>query len=103
MALTISLMKDDGFWIVGATPAEDKRFTVDEVFLSRGFVIASEDGERHNVTPDDEVEIHPDVWVSDGHRTIVGKARCVFEAPTSIRILRDELYVQLCQERAAAA
>lgn len=103
MALTISLLKGDGFWIVGQTPEQDKRFEVDEVFLSRGFVLKDEKGSKTQITNEDEVEICDDVWVSDGHRTIVGKARCVFTAPVSIRILRDELYVQLSRERHAAA
>lgn len=103
MALTISLLKDDGFWIVGETPAQDKRFVMDEVYLSRGFVLVDGSGVKYDVTPNDEVEIFPEVWVSDGHRQIVGKARCVFDAPKSIRILRDELYNQLGRNAASAA
>lgn len=103
MALTISFMKDEGFWLVGDTPEQDRRFVMDEVFLTRGFVLKGPNEERISVTPNDEVEIAPEVWVSDGHRLIVGKARCVFEAPQRIKILRDELYVQLCRERTAAA
>ena len=95
MALTISLVQGDSFWIVGKTPAEDLRFEMAEVFLTRGFVLTGPDKETIRVTPDDEVEICQDVWVSDGHRTIVGKARCVFDAPRQIRILRDELYQEL--------
>lgn len=92
MALTFTMQQGDGFWICGDTPAEDQRFVMDEIFLSRGFTLRGPDDKLYNCEAATEVEIAPNVWVSDGHRLIVGKARVVFEAPRSIKILRDDLY-----------
>lgn len=100
--LTISLVVGDGFWLLRKGKA-DERWEMKEVFLSRGFVLAGPGGVEYEINPEEELEIAPGVWVSDGHRVIVGKARVVFAAPQEVVILRDELYVERKKREAAEA
>lgn len=107
--LTLSLAQGEGFWLL-RDGKPDQRWALEEVYLARGFVLRSDDGQEFAVgsdtaSADEEVEICDKVWVSDGHRHIVGRARVVVNAPQSIMILRDELYVERKRkeaERAAA-
>jgi hypothetical protein len=108
MALTISLMKGQGFWVCDPGAARDYHFVMEEVFLTKGFTLEGDDGAQFYCGPDDEVDIcgaaksqGDGVWVSDGHREIVGKARVVFDAPKHVKILRDDLYKQGVREAAA--
>ena len=103
--LAVSMSKGEGFWLL-QDGSPDERWVLKEVFLSRGFILEGPDGHTVSVgeseeTNDDEIEIVDDVWVSDGHRHIVGRARVVFNAPQSITILRDELYVERKKQEAA--
>jgi hypothetical protein len=105
--LALSLSKDEGFWLLCAGRT-DERWLVAEVFLARGFVLEGPKGEKIEIgsdreTHDDEVEIASEVWVSDGHRHIVGRARVVFNAPQSVIILRDELYEERKRKEARVA
>ena len=98
--LTLSMAQGEGLWLMQeGKPSE--RWVIDEVFLSRGFILKGPDGRLLQVHPDDEVEIAEEVWVSDGHRLIVGRARIVLNAPKKVTILRDELYEERKRREAA--
>jgi hypothetical protein len=100
--LTLSLSVGEGFWLL-TEGREDERWVVKEVFLARGFVVAGPKGIEREVTQEDEVEIAPKVWLSDGIRRIVGRARINVEAPQDVMILRDDLYTERKRKEAKAA
>jgi hypothetical protein len=98
--LTLSMSVGEGFWLLSEGRA-DERWFLKEVFLARGFVVEGPTGTEYEVTQTDEVEIAPGVWLSDGNRRIVGRARVVVSAPQSVMILRDDLYVERKKKEAA--
>jgi hypothetical protein len=89
--LALSMQKGEGFWLV-RDGQPDQRWELIEVFLAKGFVVRGPEGKEYEVNQDDEVEIAPKVWLSDGLRRIAGRARVNIEAPQSVTILRDERY-----------
>jgi hypothetical protein len=89
--LALSICQGEGFWLV-RDGCPDERWELIEVFLAKGFVVRGPNGKEYEVKQTDEVEIAKDVWLSDGPRRIVGRARVNIEAPQSVTILRDERY-----------
>jgi hypothetical protein len=98
--LTLSLAQGEGFWLLKAGH-QDRRWELDEVFLSKGFTVKSDDGKVQEVRPEEELELAHDVWISDGDRLIVGRARIVLNAPMDVKILRDALYEERKRKVAA--
>lgn len=99
--LTLTLSVGEGFWLL-REGRKDERWVIKEVFLSRGFVVCGGPKQiEYEITQEDEVEIAPDVWLSDGKRRIVGRVRMTIEAPQDVTILRDELYHERKKKEAA--
>jgi hypothetical protein len=101
--LALSMTVGEGFWLL-VDGREDERWEIIEVFLARGFVVRGGPKKiEYEVTQDDEVEIAPGVWLSDGIRRIVGRARVNIQAPQKVMVLRDDLYVERKKKEAKAA
>jgi hypothetical protein len=98
--LTLSVSVGEGFWLL-REGSDDERWMVREVFLARGYVIEGPNGAVYEIKQEDEVEIAPAVWLGDGNRRIVGRARVLIDAPQNVTILRDELYEERKKKEAA--
>lgn len=97
MALVLALKSGQAFYV------EHERFVVGAVVSEIDFEVTHErTGKTHHVTDSKSVEVLPDVFVSAGDRQQMLMARIAFEAPRSIRILRQEVYDQEMQKRKAS-
>ena len=95
MALVLALKSGQAFYV------DHTRFVVGNVVSEIDFTVTHEEsGKTYHVTETKSAEIMPDVFVQAGDRQQMLMARVAFDAPRSIRILRQEVYDQEMSKRA---
>lgn len=85
MALAFTRGEGDSFYV------DQAKFVVETVHALKGFTLRGPNDELLEVGDDKAEQIAPDVYVSDGFRHVMGRARVVFNAPQDVLLLRGEL------------
>jgi len=87
MALTLSLRVGAAFYV------DDERVVLRQIVSPDHFIIDA-GGTDYDVVPDEACEPFPDVFISGSYRHDYGQARLAIDAPRSIVILREEMYLR---------
>jgi hypothetical protein len=88
MALTLVFTRGKAFYV------GDNRFEVVVVHDNGGAVIQNEKEQAWHISAECAVNVLPNVNIAEGYKGEAHEVKLVFDAPRTVPILREELYIR---------